>query len=282
MSVVLPNFLVIGAAKCGTTSVCDILAGHGDVFMCDPKEPNFFGLPSEQDFLSRREWYESLFGGATGFAAIGEGSVSSTRPGNIETSATRIREVIPAARLIYMVRHPIRRFESDWKMLRYERLIPAALDAAVEKMPSLISWAFYWKHLNVYRRLFSDEQMLVVFLEDFAEDPYGELERICRHIGVDPNVSWAEPERPRNTASGYRHAGRLGQWIREAGAYERAKPFIPNALIQLGKAFLTRPERHEFVWDPVIRRRLTEAYADDARRLLAFCGKPPDFWNLDD
>lgn len=277
----LPTFMVIGAAKCGTTSVCDILSGHPDVFMATPKEPHYFGLLQEYNYVSRRAWYESLFDDATGYRAIGEGSVSSSRPNSVHSAAHRIRDVIPNCRLIYMVRHPIRRFESDWRMLRHEGQVSASIERAVEEMPSLISWAFYWRHLNVYRDLFPDEQLLVVFLEDFARDPTTELARICRHIGVTPPSAWPEPDRPRNAANEYRAAGRLARWTKGRPWYEAVRAHLPGVIVEMGKRMLTRQKRYHLRMTTAFRSALIEAYRDDAAHILEYCGKPVDFWNLD-
>lgn len=276
----LPTFMVIGAAKCGTTSVCDILSSHADVFMSTPKEPHYFGLLQEHNYVARRAWYESLFEGAEGYRAVGEGSVSSSRPNSVHAAARRIRETIPNCRLIYMVRHPIRRFESDWKMLRHEGRVSPSVERAVEEMPSLISWAFYWDHLNVYRALFPDSQLLVVFLEDFAHAPAAELDRVCRHIGVEPPATWSEPDRARNAATGYRSASTLARWIKGLSWYERLRAWVPGSVVELGKRALTRPERHELEWSASFRRELADTYRDDATHLLEHCGKPVDFWDL--
>ena len=74
----LPNFIVIGAAKCGTTSLCDLLGAHPDVFMSTPKEPRYFSHSNEGH--RTLDWYESLFGEVTDQSAIGEGSITYTHP----------------------------------------------------------------------------------------------------------------------------------------------------------------------------------------------------------
>lgn len=71
-----PTFLVIGATQCGTTTMCDLLAAHPDVFMTSPKEPHFYSRLAT--FPQRRDQKE-----------------------------------LPDARLIYMIRHPVRRLESS-------------------------------------------------------------------------------------------------------------------------------------------------------------------------
>ena len=70
----LPNFIVIGAPKCGTTSLCHLLGNHPQVFMSKVKEPHYFG---RKDPTKTLLWYEEHFVGAEDKKAIGEGSTSS-------------------------------------------------------------------------------------------------------------------------------------------------------------------------------------------------------------
>ncbi len=68
----IPNYLVIGASKCGTSSLCRLLGQHPDMFMSTPKEPNFFCY--DHVYEKGWAWYESLFDRADGKLAIGEGT----------------------------------------------------------------------------------------------------------------------------------------------------------------------------------------------------------------
>ncbi len=77
MGCVKPNFLVIGAMKCATTSLCDIFAQHPQMFVCTPKEPEFFC--DDKVFARGWPWYESLFTAGTNKLAVGEGSTSYTK-----------------------------------------------------------------------------------------------------------------------------------------------------------------------------------------------------------
>lgn len=175
----LPTFLVIGASKCGTTSVCEILSEHPEVFMTDPKEPHCFRFNEFQEWLP---WYEELFDGAESCKAAGEGSVSYTLPDKAEIAARRIRQLIPDCRLIYMVRHPVQRLESDWKMRTIEGQDPGPHRTAVHAHPDLVTIGAYWRQLSVYRRYFSDDQIHVCFLEDLSESP---RPGIARYLNPD-------------------------------------------------------------------------------------------------
>jgi hypothetical protein len=275
----LPNFIVIGAAKCGTTSVCDILGRHRDVFMCDPKEPCFFSHMNQE--FRTRPWYESLFAGAVGKHAIGEGSTAYTHPDVIRTTAERIRDTLPGCRLIYMVRHPIKRLESDWRMRRHEQWTPPAISDAVAEQPNLVRHGFYWQNLSVYREFFADEQILVVFFEDFVANPHSELERCLLHIGVEPTVPTDDPGRARNRSADFRADGRLAARLRRSPYFRRVVDALPTRFVQAAKLLLTRQEEFHIDWRPDTLSAISEQLAADASRFLAHCGKPDDYWTFE-
>lgn len=101
-----PNFLIVGAPKCGTTALSEYLRAHPQVFMCQPKEPHYFA----EDFARHRvvdSWnaYAALFGGATAdHRAIGEASVWYMYSA---TAIPAILDSIPHAKLIVLLRNPI-------------------------------------------------------------------------------------------------------------------------------------------------------------------------------
>lgn len=275
----LPNFLVIGAAKCGTTSVCHALGRHPDVFMTEPKEIHYFG---QIDPAKSREWYESFFAGATE-TARGEGSTSYTHPLKIGRCARSIAETVPDCRLIYMVRHPIDRLESDWKMRWREGWADDSINEAVRTQDSLIAHGLYWTNLNTYLRWFSEEQILIVFLEDFANDPNTELKRCFRHIGVDPDCDITAPSRAINSGAEKRADRLLARVLRRTPAFQTLKDKTPQRHRQWLKRCLTKQHTPPPVaWDPRARALAAKYLRDDAERLLRYCKKPLDFWDLDD
>ena len=274
----LPNFLVIGAARCGTTSICDLLGSHPDVFMSDPKEPRFFSHMNDE--LRTRDWYESLFANVTTESAVGEGSTGYTHPDVIAITAERIRETIPACRLIYMVRNPITRLESDWRMRMHEGWTPASISEAALEQTSLVRHGLYWENLNVYRRFFPDDRILVVFLEDFVADPQSALARCFTHIGVDATVAIDDASRPRNRAADYRRDTLIASRIRQWRYFHRLKDACPSGVVKVVERILTKEEQFVPDWQPAVRQRVIDEMSGDATRFLSHCGKPPAFWNL--
>ncbi|MCK4821671.1 sulfotransferase [bacterium] len=273
----LPNFIVIGAAKCGTTSICDLLSCHPQIFMSDPKEPHFFG---RDDPSKTFQWYEGFFSSVQGEIAVGEGSTSYTHPDIIVPAASEIAEHIPHCRLIYMVRNPIKRLESDWKMRKHEGWAEGTINQAVFAQDTLITHGMYWQNLNVYRKFFADDQILIVFLEDFIVDPEYELERCCRHIGVDPSVSFDNIDKPRNKSDDFRKDGFIAHLLRQTNLLNSMIVKMPKWMIIGAKRVLTRKQALYFEWDDDVRMSVIEKLLDDSRQFLEYCDKPIDFWGL--
>jgi len=284
--------MVIGAAKCGTTSLCYLLGRHPQVFMSNPKEPHFFGregdpiFGKEGDPKKTIEWYESHFDNAVGKIAIGEGSTSYTHPDIIRQAASGIAEYAHECRLIYMVRHPLRRLESDWKMRRYEGWAPASINEAITNQETLtvqrtlITHGMYWQNLSEYRRLFPDEQILIVFLEDFMQNPAQELKRCFQHMNANPSVTIDGVEQPRNQSRNARRDGLISGYLRKTPYFERMKTAMPGWLRTSAKLLFTRKEDLTFQWDEHIRSSVIEELREDSHKFLEYCDKPADFWEL--
>lgn len=105
----LPNFLIVGAARAGTTSLYYYLKQHPDVFMSPKKEIDFFDV--DKNFEKGLDWYERYFEGYTGQKAIGEASPLYMY---LEKVPKRIAKVIPDVKLIFILRNPVDRAYSHY------------------------------------------------------------------------------------------------------------------------------------------------------------------------
>src|SRR5215210_7255111 len=106
----LPDFLVIGAMKAGTTTLYNHLRGHPDIFMTSYKEPEFF--VAEKTWGRGTAWYQRLFADAPDAARLGEASTSYSKCTEFTGVPERIHSLIPDVQLLYVLRHPIARIES--------------------------------------------------------------------------------------------------------------------------------------------------------------------------
>ncbi len=186
----LPDFIIMGAMKCGTSTLYEQLAAQPGVFMSTPKEPNFF---SDDDVFARGiDWYQSLFAAAARDQIIGEASTHYTKLPTHPMACERLLEAIPTARLIYLMRHPIDRLVShyihDWTMGE----APATIDHAVYSMSPYVDYGRYHFQLAPYISHFGRENILPMFLERMNAAPAAALERVVRFIGHEGPVAWQD------------------------------------------------------------------------------------------
>lgn len=205
----LPNFLLIGAAKAGTTSLYHYLGQHPEVYMSPVKEPNFLAFapgetahyrgPLDAERLSRpytidRAAYERLFDGVAGQRAVGEASHWYLyHPG----APARMRQIVPEARLLAVLRNPVDRAYSTYLHLRRtgQETLPtftAALDAEAGRIADGWAWGhytrrgFYHAQLQRVYAAFPAAQVHVMLYDDLQADPLKLMQDAYRFLGVDP------------------------------------------------------------------------------------------------
>lgn len=203
----LPNLVIIGAMKCGTTALHRLLDEHPDIAMACGKELNFFfGPAADQGENAASTWHRGLGWYASQFdasAAIrGESSPGYTSPDHPEV-AGRMAAVLPGVRLVYVVRDPIERAISQYRHHRADGTEPRTVaDALLDPGSQYIARGRYFDRLIPFLRKFGREQILVVSQEDLLNDPGHSLSRLRRFLGVETPVSSASPARRWNVARG--------------------------------------------------------------------------------
>ena len=182
----MPNLIIIGGLKCGTTSIHHYLGLHPQIQMSKPKELNFF--VSELNWDLGLDWYASRFDNR--FEVRGESSPHYTNRPRFNGVAERIREHCPDARLIYMVRDPIKRVLSHWVHATgagYEtrEMVPtlSAPDSGY------VMRSQYWMQLEPYLDLFEREQIEVIAQEELQRERDDTMRRAFGFAGVDPDFT---------------------------------------------------------------------------------------------
>ncbi len=203
----MPNFLIIGAPKAGTSSIYAYLRQHPEVYMSPVKEPHFFMLNNQKaDFqgpgdsdrfqlaVHRLEDYQRLFDGAQDEIAIGEASTTYL---SSRTAADQIKRCIPNAKIIAILRNPVdAAYASFLHLVRdgdeLQKSFSAALQA--EKGRVEMNWdpiwhhtqrGFYYAQVERYYRLFGREQVKVYIYEDFKRNPQAAIRDMFTFLGVD-------------------------------------------------------------------------------------------------
>jgi hypothetical protein len=185
--VTLPTFLVIGAMKAGTTSLWAYLRAHPEVFMPAEKELDFF--VAEKAWGRGLDWYRGLFAPGAAARARGEASTNYTKHPLFAGVAERIARVLPDARLVYLVRHPIERIRSHYAHAVAAGWERRPLGRALREEPQYLDVSRYAHQLTEYLRYFDRSQLLVVGAEQLRDDRAATLRRVLAFIGVDPTVA---------------------------------------------------------------------------------------------
>lgn len=192
----LPQFVGIGVQKCGTSWVHEQLAEHPEVFVPAGKELDFF-------FRDRGlAWYEEQFAPAPAGARAGE--LSPNYFARLQVCVP-MKSLLPAARLFCVLRDPVERAHSQWKMARERGNIPAGLafiDAFRADLRFLRRQGDYAALLEVWSRYYPlGKQLLVLFHDDLRREPAAFMRRLCLFLGVDPDFRFSQLEARVNASS---------------------------------------------------------------------------------
>jgi hypothetical protein len=316
----LPNLFVIGAAKAGTTSLHHYLGQHPDIFMSPVKEPNFFafdkevpafagppeaGRPAfERDRLKREKYgfsvldrmdYEQLFAQGRDRRLRGESSAAYLYcPG----SARRIREAVPDARILAVLRQPVERAFSKYQQMRRDQAEPLdSFEEAVAAEPARQrdGWAptwlyldrgYYGRQLAPYFELFKRDRIHVLLYEDLRRDPRACLRAIFDFLQIDSDAVVDTSERHNVSAvAAVPRFGLLYQIV--------ARPFLTSARLQslLPEQLIARirPLARRFLLkqsavvaggrlEPALAERLTAGFRTDIEALQFLIDRDLSHW----
>ena len=194
-----PDFIIIGAMKSATSTLHVQLAHQPGYWMSEPKEPNFF---SDEDVWAKGlAWYSGLFAEAPAGHLRGESSTHYTKFPDYPACLPRMREHVPDARLIYVMRHPIDRLISHYMHGWLETSISGDIDRAVRKYPQLVDYGRYAMQLRPFLETYGPDRILPVFFERLTRHPQEELERVCRFLGYSGTPVWHESESKQNVST---------------------------------------------------------------------------------
>jgi len=276
---VLPNFVVIGTTKGGTTSLYEYLRTHPDIFLPTTKELRFFTV--EDNWHRGIEWYKGNFETAAGETAVGEVSPCYTLYPALSGVPERMARLIPKARLVYVVRQPIERMCSHYvEHVAYGRQRRPLTEALWED-PRYIYGSCYTLQIERFLEYFPRNQLLVVTTEALRTRQEETLERIFRFLGVDPTWRHESMQREFYRTRDKRIPRTLLRKLTSSTLYERIRPVVPQTARALGNQVLRRETRDTDVQlPPQMHARLRKRLADDVSRLYPFVEGPFDGWGI--
>lgn len=238
-----PDFILIGAAKTGTTALYWYLNEHPEVHMSPLKETNFFAYGVDEDGrllygdpelhrfpIKTPEEYAELFKGAGRSKVVGEAS-----PIYLECpqAATRIKSMLPNARIICGLRHPVDRAYSDYLMYlrnRGRRFVPETELATTSRWAKPDShWmrlGLYHDQLSRYFELFPRQNIHIYLFDDLKTSETAVLTGIYRFLGVDPTFS-PDTATPHNVG-GVPTSMTMERFLTSRSIRRMAEPFVPK------------------------------------------------------
>lgn len=272
----LPNLIIIGAQKAGTTSLHIYLAGHPQITMSKPKELNFFCGPGWRNWDRGFDWYASHW--PTGDVR-GESSPNYTAYPFVEDVPQRIGDLIPDCKLIYLVRDPLERLISHYihgvSVGKERRSLPAIISGPNVEHTGYVVKSRYAMQLERYLERFDPAQILVVGQEELLRDRRGMLPTVFRFLDVEE--SWT----PDDIDVLYNRSGvkRRPRWLRRrVPAIARAEK-LPGGVGRAAALTLTAPVSRPLL-EPDVRERLENLLRADADRLRAMTGKGFEDWGV--
>jgi Sulfotransferase domain len=272
----LPNVIVIGAQKCGTSGLHFYLGLHPEVSTSDPKELNFF--IAERNWPRGLDWYRGQFD-AEAVVRV-EASPNYTAYPQHEGVPERMAEVVPEARLIYLIRDPIDRIAAHWVHNYSKGRHHGELDAITSPKTSYIDRSLYAMQLERFLAHYPRERVLLLEQEDLRLHRSETLREVFQFAGADPEF------RDRRFASVRHKTGRktrltgLGERIEERRARNPRSDFSTKAWAvargywPMGRR-IERPRIREAIPDEAIER-----LREDARRLEELTGRRFEHWSL--
>lgn len=270
----LPNFLIIGAAKSGTTSLYEQLRRHPDV--CMPprrwKEPTFFSDGPGGRWSRGLDWYRTLFSHHRGERAVGEASTSYTKAPFYGDAADKIAGVLPEVRLIYLVRDPVEQIISHYRHLVFFEGVRTSFVEALENDGFLLESASYATQLEPYFERFPPDRIRVVPFERYVEDPVREARSLCRFLDIDDSIELRLPA-ARNASSGRR----LIRLVHSARAYRLIQRGAPNWGRRMFDRLFTSPLPRPSPEGP-FAERIRERLEPEVRALESMTGLDLEHW----
>jgi hypothetical protein len=285
------DFIVIGSARCGTTSLWKHLDSHPEICTPPDKERPFFSV--DEDYERGLDWYmNQMFAPGPDGAKYGTvtGGYMAGTSEQVKTTAARMRETVPDARLIVLLRDPIDRAIAAFRQQTrrgvakksFEKTFLPALNRG-KRLPEAVGGGEYGRILSIYLDEFPRDQILVKFTEELETKPKRLMREIFEFIGVDP--THVPPD--------------LGTRYRQGGMEARVSPEAVDALLNYMKTeiwpYVDDPGRQRqrgFRWwfkniwnitpdeegkeiSPRARERLLEHYVPDIEVLRERVGVDP-------
>lgn len=271
----LPDFLIIGAMKCGTSTLQAQLAAQNGIYMTTPKEPNFFS--DDHVYKQGLDWYKELFKGASPHDLKGEASTHYTKLPTYPDCIDRLSAALPSPKFIYMIRDPsaraISHYIHEWTMGN----MSDDIDAAFNTHPELIAYGQFAMQIKPFITQFGADRIYLTSLENLKVDPQGTLIQIGEFLDVEHPLIWqTDISRVNVSAERIRRFPLQKLLFDNAIATALRRTLVPRKIRDRIKSARQMTERPQL--SPGLSQHLDEVFAQDRMELQRMF---PDYAGLE-
>jgi hypothetical protein len=284
----MPNFIMIGVAKAGTTSFFHYLDQHPQIFMAPIKATNFFGYEDARDWkwadegdapllqnfpVKTFEAYEASFAGATDEIAVGEVSPQYFR---CPTAAQRIHDCIPHVKLVLSLRNPAARAFSGFIMRTRRGEAVKGFYEELTLQSSHVKEGFYYRRLKRYLDIFPKEQIKIYVFEEFKKEPAKTLVDLYDFLGVD--TSFAPDTAVKHNPAAIPKVRLLNRLFYNPTLINITKSVVPDGLQEKLKQVQQLNLRTAPKLPADLRSKLLNFYREDIFRLETLLDRDLSIW----
>ncbi len=287
----LPNFMIVGAPKAGTTSLSRYFSDHPRVFFSEPKEVNFFtsealdrqGLYYDPYICRSQAEYEAIFLGSESYPARGEASVSYLfYPG----TAAKIRAAIPDVKIFIVLRDPVHRAYSHYLMDYNLGLVSDSFESIVNRQSGeleqdllyqqYVELGYYNRQVQAYLESFDREQVKIYLSSDLARDTKAVYMDALEFIGVDPGLEI--PDFSRHNSYSAAKTPFLRKLYTSSRLRATIKRYLPKSILLRLKSVLFDTAKPEM--SPETESQLRGLYREDILSLQVTLDRDLTDWLL--
>lgn len=281
----LPDFLIVGEMRCGSTTLWEMLSRHPKIFFPEEKELHFF---DDRDGKWQRgvEWYAERYSDSATDSLCGEATPDYLFH---QGACERIAETVPGAKLLVILRDPVERAWSHYwhnvrrgrELLSFEEALKAEPERLTSEDPqicshfSYVTRGHYIKQLQRFEAIFGRDALCVVFLEDVKISRRQVIEEVCRHVGVDVTPRMLEEGAPQRNKAEYPRWPRISAFTQSVMKRVKGKSIIEVPARRI--AAMTRSLRTysgASSMEADVRARLAKSYVQSNLDLQEWLGRP--------
>ncbi len=265
----LPDYIIAGAMRCGTTALNSYLRDHPDIAVSSAKEVHYFDAKYDLGL----DWYREQFPDSAGAVAVGEAT-----PNYIFRSEAldRIQQTLPDVKLLIMLRNPMDRAYSHYWHDRARAKIDEGFAEVVDRElggedigpAAYVARGRYGEQIESVLARFDRSAVHVETFDDLVAKPGEVYASVCRFIGVDDTYRPANLGQPVNPFLEFRSL-RLREWARR----------LPKRAESLVGRFNRRTSSGYPPMDPAVRGRLKNVFDEANAKLEILLGWQSPDWS---